>query len=151
MKIEKLAGIARTTNPPATTSGNTTDVAFDDLGRQVMTLYQVRDLVATAFAETSTLAEVTLLANGGTGVFHDMMEITCANQTGAVVTLTVRDVTAGGTIKTLVLPASATQSYSFPIPVPQGSVNNNWTIQNAGSGDISTTVVSVSALFIKNV
>lgn len=147
----KIGGIARTANPTAVGNGDRVSASFDDLGRQLTTPYQVRDLVATAFAETATLAEVTLLAGGGAGVFNDLMEVTCANQSGAAVTLLLRDVTAGSTIKTLVLPATATQSFRFPVPVPQGNANNNWTIQNGGSGDISTTVVSVSALFVKNI
>ena len=147
----KIGGIARQTNPTAVGDTNRVSASFDDVGRQLMTPYQVRDLVATALAETATLAEVTLLAGGGAGVFHDLMELTCANQSGVAVTLSVRSETGAGVVKTLVLPATATQTFQFNIPVPQNTAAAAWTIQNAGSGDISTTVVSASAVFVKNV
>lgn len=147
----QMGGEARTTNPTAVTDADRVSAKFDDLGRQLTTPYQVRDLVATALAETATLAEVTLLAGGGAGVFHDLIEMTCANQTGAAVTLSLRSETGAGVVKTFVLPATATQSFRFPVPLPQNTAAAAWSIQNAGSGDISTTVVSVSGTFIKNV
>ena len=147
----KIGGISRTANPTAVSDGDRVTASFDDLGRQITYPYQVRDLIATAAAETATLAEVTLLAGGGAGVFHDLIELTCANQTGAAVTLSLRSETGAGVVKTLVLPATATQSFRFPATVPQNTAAAAWTIQNAGSGDISTTVVSVSAVLIKNV
>ena len=147
----KVGSVARTTNPTAVTDADRVSASFDDVGRQLTTPYQVRDLVATALAETATLAEVTLLAGGGAGVFHDLIELTCANQSGVAVTLSIRSETGAGIVKTLVLPATATQTFQFNIPVPQNTAAAAWTIQNAGSGDISTTVVSASAVFIKNV
>lgn len=144
-------GKSRQANPAAVTQGNELDIAYDDLGRQITMPYQVRDLVATAAADTATLAEVTLLAAGAAGVFNDLVELTCANQSGAAVTLSLRDSTGGTAIRTLVLPATATQSFRFPVPIPQNTAATIWTIQNAGTGDISGTVVSISALFIKNV
>lgn len=150
LRIGSSVAIARTTNPTKLADGIFTPLSADAEGRLITVPYQMRDLIATAAVDTATLAEVTLLANGGTGVFHDLVEMTCANQCSAAVTLSLRSVTAGNVLRTLVLPATATQSFRFPVPVPQDSVNNNWTIQNAGSGDISTTVVSISALFIKN-
>ena len=146
----KVGGIARTANPTAVADSDRVNATFDDLGRQIIAPYQVRDLVVTAFAETATLAEVTLLA-GATSAFNDLIEITCANQSGAAVTLSLRDSTGGTVIRTLVLPATATQGFRYPVPVPQNTTATAWTIQNAGSGDISTTVVSVSALFVRNV
>lgn len=148
--ITSNEGQARTTNPTAASDGASVSAIFDDLGRQLTTPYQVRDLVATAQASTATLAEVTLLA-GAASTFHDLLEITCANNTGAAVRVSLRDATAAGVVKTFDVPANNTIQQTFPVPVPQNTAAAAWTIQNAGSGDISGTDVTVSATFVKNV
>lgn len=146
----KFGGVARTTNPTAVDNGDRVNATFDDVGRQITVPYQVRDLIATASATTSTLAEVTLFA-GTAGEFHDLIEMTCANTCGAAVTIDVRDTTGGTAVKRIQLAANATEGRDFQIPVPQNVAADAWTIQNAGSGDISTTQVTCTALFIKNV
>ena len=143
-------GIARTTNPTATSDGGVVNAAYDDLGRQIVVPIQVRDLIATAYASTATLAEVSLLA-AAAGVFHDLISLTASNETAAAVVLDIRDVTAGNVVASLTVPASGSASMEFATPLPQGNVGNAWTIQNGGSGDISTTVVNVTALFAKNI
>ena len=146
----KIGGVSRTTNPTAVVDGARVNASFDALGRQVMTLHQVRDLIVTASAATATLAEVTLLT-GVASTFSDMVEITCANASGAAVTISIRDATGAGVTKTITVGASSTESRDFPVPIPQGVRADSWTIQNAGTGDISGTVVTCSALFIRNV
>ena len=149
-KPVKIGGRARQTNPTAVFNTERVEAMFDDVGRQIVVPFQVRDLIFTASADTATLAEVTLLA-GTASVFNDLIEITCANQSGAAVTLSLRETTGGPVVKTLTVGASTTISRDFPMPVPQSVQATAWTIQNAGSGDISGTVVSVSALFVRNV
>lgn len=146
----KVGGIARTANPTAVGAGDMVSASFDDVGRVVTYPYQVRDLVSTALAATSTLAEVALLA-GVAATFHDLIQITLSNNSNVAVRINLRDATAGGIIKTFDIPATNTINTTFPTPVPQNVAADTWTIQNAGSGDISTTDVTVSALFIKNV
>mgnify|MGYP001565714279 CR=1 FL=1 len=147
----KIGGQARTTNPTAVGNADKVNFISDDLGKQIVNLFVVRDLIATARAETATLAEVSLLAGGGAGVFHDLVQITCANTCGAAVTLSIRDNLAGGVVETVQLGANETRELSFTVPKPQNEAANAWTIQNAGSGDTSTTAIAVSATFIKNV
>ena len=146
----KIGGVARTTNPTAVDNVDRVDASYDDLGRQLVVPHQVRDLVFTAQAATSTLAEVTLLA-GVAGVFHDLVEITCANNTSSSVRLSLRSATGGGVVKTFNILAVDTIQQTFPVPLPQDVAADTWTIQNAGSGDTSTTDITVSALFIRNV
>ena len=146
----RIQAKSRQSNPTPVSGNNTVDPMYDDVGRQIVVPFQVRDLIATASAATSTLAEVSLIT-GLTGVFHDLVEITCANASGAAVTLSVRDATAAGVVKTITVGASTTVSRDFSVPVPQGVAADTWTIQKAGSGDISDTVVSCSALFVRNV
>lgn len=143
-------GKSRQANPTARTQDNIVEIAYDDVGRQVMTLHQVRDLILTASASTATLAEETLLA-GTAGVFNDLIELTCANNSGAAVRISIRETTGGPIVKTIDIPANNTVSRDFPVPIPQSVAATAWTIQNAGSGDTSGTVVAVSALFIRNV
>ena len=146
----KIGGRARQTNPTAVFDTERTEATFDDVGRQIIVPFQVRDLVFTASAATATLAEVTLLA-GAAGTFNDLVEITCANDSGAAVSINIRDATGAGVVKVINVPASITASRDFSIPVPQGVAAATWTIQNAGTGDISGTVVTCSALFVRNV
>ena len=146
----KIGGVARTTNPTAVDNVDRVDAMFDDLGRQVFTIHQVRDLIFTASADTATLAEVTLLT-GTAGAFNDLVELTCANTSGAAVTLGIRETTGGSVTKLIVIPANNTISRDFSVPVPQGTAAATWTIKNEGTGDTSTTVITVSALFVRNV
>ena len=144
------AGQARTTNPTALLNGQPIKAIYDDVGRQLTTPYQMRDLVFTATASTATLAEVELFA-GAAGSFHDLVEITFANTSGAAINIGLRDTTGGTVMKNFMIPASNTISKDFSVPVPQSIVATAWTIQNVGTGDISNTVVTVSATFIRNV
>lgn len=146
----KIGGIARTANPTAVGNADRVSATYDDLGRQLIIPHQVRDLVATAYAQTATLAPVTLLS-GAVGVFHDLLHITAANESGVAVNLDVRAVSAGSVVNTIQLAANATETITLPVPYPQQDSGNDWTIQNGGAGDISNTVVSVTALFVKNI
>ena len=146
----KIGGRARQTNPTAVFDTERTEAMFDDVGRQITWPIQVRDLLATAYASTATLAEVTLLG-ASVGVFHDLISITCANQTGASVLIDVRDALTGNVVATLNIQSSASETIKFSPPLPQGNIGNAWTIQNGGTGDISGTIVDVTALFAKNV
>lgn len=146
----KIGGTARTANPTAVANATRVAASFDDVGRQLTWPYQVRDLIATAQASTATLAEVTLL-QGAAGTFHDLVEITCANNTSASVRVNLRDATGGGVIKTFNIIAVDTIGQVFTVPIPQNTAAAAWTIQNAGSGDVSGTDITVSATFIKNV
>ncbi|MBI1834115.1 MAG: hypothetical protein HYR90_04820 [Candidatus Andersenbacteria bacterium] len=150
MKKEvNIFGESRRANPTANEL-QPRPIGLDDLGRLIITPYQVRDLVSTAQAQTATLAEVTLLA-GVAGTLLDLVYLSAANTSGAVVQLSIRDNVSGGVVETLQVPANNTIIFHPPVPIPQNEVANSWTIQNAGSGDISTTAVIVSALFIRNI
>src|SRR3990167_7345549 len=134
----EVSGVARTTNPTAASDAATVKASYDDLGRQVITPYQVRDLVATAYISPTTGVETTLLGAGGTGVFLDCVQIVCANTSDAIVDVDFRSVTAGGVEFSVTVPADSTAGFIPTVPWPQGSVNNNWTADVAGS-DVSNT------------
>lgn len=145
--IEK--GIARTTNPTAVSDTGTVQASFDDVGRQVVTLLQVRDLIATASATLSTGTAATLLAAGGSGVFHDLVHLTASNNsTVAGNTASVQLLQDGSVVKTLQVPNGGTLAIDFTVPIPQGSSNTVWTVDME---DITGTTVYIDALFAKNV
>ena len=77
-------GVVRQTNPTPQLDGQAAKPSFDDLGRQVMTLHQVRDLVGTAAVTMTNNAadNVTTLIGGASGVYHDLVYVTGANSLG---------------------------------------------------------------------
>jgi hypothetical protein len=143
-------GIARTANPTPVAANDVVKATHDDLGRQVMKVNQVRDLLTTAYVSLTNGTETTLLA-ASAGFYFDLVYIMAANNSDAVATVDIRPVTAGNTVMTLVVPPYGTSGVSLPVPLPQtGSdgTGNNWT---ADMNDITGTTVYVSALFSKEV
>ena len=145
----EVSGVARQTNPTAVADGATVKISADDLGRVVITPYQVRDLVSTAYLATSTGIETTLLA-AVAGVNLDLMQVVCANTSDAIVDIDFRSVTAGSIEFSITVPADSTAGFVPAIPWPQVNTGNNWTADVAGA-DISNTVVNISALFVRNI
>ena len=145
---QKIGGVARTANPTAVDNTDRVDASFDDVGRQLVWPFQVRDLIATARASLSTGTETTLLAGGGAGVFHDLLEITASNNSSAAQIVSIRDGTGGGVVRTITAEANKTVSLRFPVPVVQNTAAAAWTVDMA---DVTGTTITVDALFIKNV
>lgn len=145
----QIGGIARTANPTAVAANDVVKATFDTVGRMVTTPYQIRGLIATAYVSVSTGIETTLLA-GSSGVFHDCVMITFANQSSAAVDIDIRDATAGGVVASITIPADSTAGWAPAVPYPQNVAADTWTVDNTGS-DVSNTTVNVTALFIKNV
>jgi hypothetical protein len=138
---------ARTSNPTAVGNGDAVRAMADDVGRQVMRPVQVRDLTATAYISLANGTETTLLA-AAAGVYHDLVYVMGANQSDAAVTVDFRDVTAGGVVLSLQIPANATSGIAPSVPLPASHTGNNWT---ADMGDITGTTVDITALFSKEV
>lgn len=143
----KIGGIARQANPTAVAAGDRVSATYDDLGRQVMRINQVRDLIQTAYATLSNGTETTLLA-GAASTFHDLIYIMGANDSGAAVQVDIRAATAANKVMTLEIPANGTAGVSLPVPIPQDVAADTWT---ADMPDITGTNVYISALFSKEV
>lgn len=143
----KVGGVARQTNRTAVLDGYRVDATYDDVGRQITNPYQVRDLIATASASLTTGTETTLFA-GTAGEFHDLIHITCSNNSTAAVTVSIRDATGGGVVKTIDVGANTGTTVNFQVPYPQNTAAAAWT---ADIPDITGTTVTVEALFVKNV
>lgn len=145
----KTGGVARQTNPTAVADADRVSASFDDLGRQVMTLHQVRDLRKTALASPTTGAETTLLA-ATAGSFHDLLYVFGANTSNAAVTAILRDASGGNAVAYLEIPAESTAGFCPSSPVPQSFTGNDWTVETDGS-DVSNTTVHYTALFTTEV
>lgn len=143
------SGESRTTNPTAVADGDVVREMNDDVGRRVMQPLQVRDLLQTAHATVSNITETSLLA-GSSGVFHDLIFITAANNSDAAVTIDVRQTTGGTVQLVLTIPANDTASIAPPTIVPQDHADATWTFRNSSSDD-STTTIDVTGLFATNV
>lgn len=143
----KIGGIARTANPTPVAAGDRVSATFDKIGRQVVNITQVRELLATAYVSLSNGTEATFLA-GATGVFNDLIYIMGANTSDAAVQIDFRGVTAGNVMFTLQIPAQATAGVAPPVAIPQDATGNNWT---ADMPDITGTTVYLSGLFSKEV
>lgn len=146
----KIAGVVMTANPTAEVGGDVSNFRTDDIGRQLTRPVQVRDLIVTAYATTTTGAETTLLA-ASAGSFHDLIMLTATNGSTAAVTVDIRCTTAGNIVHTMVLPASTGPiGFAPSVPWPQDATGNNWTVDVRGS-DISGTNVYFTGLFSREV
>lgn len=149
----KIGGIARTANPTAVAGGDMVSATFDDNGRQVMRLVQVRDLIATAYVSlTSGSAfgtETTLLA-ATAGSMFDLIYVMGTNDSDVAAKVDIRGVTAGNILMSLMIPASGTAGIATPVPLPQttSDTGNAWTVDAA---DITGTNLTISAQFTREV
>lgn len=143
----KIGGQARQTNITPVASGDRVNATFDDLGRQVMRVNQVRDLTLTAYASVTNGTETTLRA-GVAGAYLDLTMLKLGNTSDAAVSVDIRAVTAGNIVDTVVVPPYGTAGWSSTSPYPQSDTGNNWTIDMP---DITGTTVYATALFSQEV
>lgn len=144
---QKIGGKARTTNPTAVADADRVDATFDDLGRQVVVLNQVRDLTVHQHTQIASSSSETTIGTAVASTFLDLVSLVITNQTATAVNVTIKDATAGTTRMIIALAANGGAVLSFPVPVTQASVNNNWTA-TLSSGSVT---VNIFAQFVKNV
>lgn len=143
----KVGGQARTTNPTAVADADRVNFTADDLGRQVVVLSQVRDLVTHQHTQIASSSSETTIGTAVASTFLDLTSLVLTNQTATAVNCTIKDATAGTTRMIIALPASGGAVLNFPVPVPQASVNNNWTCTLSSAA----VTVNVFAQFVKNI
>ena len=142
-------GVARTANPSAISDGGAVRSSYDDLGRQLVRPYQVRDLVATGYAALTFSQEATVLS-AVVGAYLDLVSITATNTSSVAVPVTIRASSGGSTQLTIVVPAGGTVTRDFLVPKPQSDTGNNWTAQNA-IADQSDSTVTVEMIAIREI
>lgn len=129
----KIGGRARTTNPTAVADNDRVNAAFDDLGRPVMVIGQVRDLITDQTTTiTASTAETTILT-AAASTFHDVVSIMIANTSATATRVDIRDTTAGSVRFSIYVPAGVTVGTNVTRPIKQATVNTNWTAQSSAS------------------
>lgn len=142
MQEVEIRGVAKTKNPTKYSDGDSVRPTMDVHGRQVMTLYHVRDLYLTADASVTTGTNTSLAAADGNHKL-DLVEISFANNSASVSVALKND---GTTVRTFQLPASQTVQFHFPGTIPGNAVSAGWSVDME---DVTGTTVSVGALFVK--
>jgi hypothetical protein len=124
----KVGGNARQTNPTAVADNDRVNAIFDDIGRQVVIMDQVRDLVNDQTTTISTTTETTVFTQVAS-VFNDLVMLTVANTSATATRIDFRDTTGGSVRFSLYCPAGATIGFVPKVPLKQATVNTNWTAQ----------------------
>lgn len=141
----KVGAQARQTNPTAVADADRVNLIADDVGRQVVVLNNVRDLVTTGSATLTTTANTSIIAAGGAGVLHDVTLVTLSNTSSTAVRVDFKD---GTTTKFSVYLAADGGGAVVPFAVPlPGTANTAW---NAALS-AAVTDVRVFAQAVKNV
>lgn len=124
----KIGGQARTTNPTAVADADRVNAIFDDLGRQVVALGQVRDLIVQQATTISNTAETTILT-AAAATFHDLVSLDITNASDVDTVVSIRDDTAGTVIANYALAACGGLVKTWSRPFKQTAVNKAWTAQ----------------------
>jgi len=142
----KIGGIARQTSPAAVADADRVNAAFDNVGRQLITPYQVRDLVSTGYATLVNSQETTIIS-AVAGSYLDIVSITGSNTSSVAIPVLIRNILAGNTIERIVIPAGGTITKDYVVPVPQSDTGNVITAQvNVTDQSDSPAVISIRAI-----
>jgi hypothetical protein len=139
-------GIAKTALPTAASDGNLTGQMLDKYGRPVVLTNSIRDLVGSQTTTISASTAETTIVTAAASVFNDLTTIIVSNTSATATRVDFRDTTAGSVIFQLFVPASDTRGVAFSTPLPQTSVDTNWT----ATCITSITDLRITAQFIKN-
>ncbi len=138
-----IAGEARTTNGTAVGDGDAVRLMCDDQGRVITSPHSPRDLVNIQQTNLPNTTETTIVT-AAASTFHDLVGLTVHNGAAALNQVTIRDSTAGTTRFVLQLAADGGGTVLTPcVPIPQATVNNNWTAQASVSGDVDITAIYI--------
>ncbi len=138
-----VGGEARTTNPTAVGDGDSVRIMCDDQGRVITSPHAPRDLVNIQQTNLANTSETTIVT-AAVSTFHDLVGLTVHNGGAALNQVTIRDSTAGTTRFVLQLAADGGGTVLAPcVPIPQATVNNNWTAQASVTGDVDITAIYI--------
>jgi hypothetical protein len=139
----QMAYFARTTNRTAVADSQVVRALGDDLGRGVLILNQVRDLVTQNRLSIAVATETQILAAGATGVFHDLTYFKVSNESQVMTRADLRDAT-GGTVRwTSVLVPGGTTNDILMVPFKQTSAATDWTLQLSVTATVHVTIQAV--------
>jgi hypothetical protein len=132
--------------PTAQTLGTPTMAIGDKYGRPVVIPGTVRDLVGTQTTTISASTSETTVVTAAANVFNDITTIMVSNTSATATRVDFRDTTAGSVLFSIYVPAGDVRGVSASRPLPQTSVNTNWTAQSSAS----VTDLRVYCVFDKN-
>ena len=145
-----MAGaIGQNTNPTSVTSGQLVGVAADLSGRIITTPFNYRTLIKHQATSLAASTETTIITAGGASVFNDLLALIITTTGLVAATITIRDVTAGGTPWIIDYPNAAVAPgvpfvVSFATPLQQGTANSAWTVTNS-----VTTSTHITAQYVQ--
>lgn len=129
----KIGAQARQTNPTAVADGDRVNITADDLGRQVVVVGQVRDLIVDNTTTISSSTSETTILTAVASTFLDIRCLWVSNTSAMAVRVDFRDATGGSVRFSLQVPAGDTRGFVVPTAIKQTTVNNNWTAQSSVS------------------
>lgn len=139
---------AATALPTAVTDGQNVGAMADKFGRAVTLVNAIRDLVGTQTTTISASTSETTIVTAIASTFNDLIMLVVSNTSTSTSTrIDFRDTTAGSVLFSLTsIGGQPPVGFAPSSPIPQTTVNTNWTAQCA----TSTTDVRVYAVFAKN-
>ena len=143
----KIGGIAKTANPAAVTDGQRVNALFDKVGKQIMTPVAARQLMGSQTTTITASTSETTIVTAVASTFLDLTTLIISNTSATATRCDIRDTTAGSVIFSIYIPAGDIRGISFAVPIPQTTVNTNWTCQSSAS----VTDLRVWALYAKNI
>ena len=138
----KVGGVAKTAQPTAVTDGQRSNILTDKLGRVIVAPGHIRDLVTNTTTAITGTAETTVVA-AVAATFNDLSTLVITNAANQSTVVTVRDATAGTARAVFNLAANGGVVLNLPVPWKQTAVNNNWTVQQTGTGTINIFAIAV--------
>ena len=106
----------------------------------------IRDLVGTQTTTISASTSETTIVTAAASTFNDITALVCSNTSATAARIDFRDTTAGSVLFSVYVPAGDVRGVAFQRPVPQTTVNTNWTAQSSAS----VTDLRIYATFDKN-
>jgi len=142
----KIGGYAGTALPSSVANADRVNALFDKFGRQVVVNGTIRDLVGTQTTTISSSTAETTIVTAAASVFNDLTAIVISNTSSTGARVDFRDTTAGSVLFSLYIPPVDVRGVAFQRPLPQTTVNTNWTAQSSAS----VADLRVLAVFDKN-
>lgn len=139
-------GIAKTALPAAASDGNLTGAMEDKFGRTVVLPGTIRDLVGTQTTTIAASTSETTIVTAAASVFNDLVLLIISNTSATAARLDFRDTTAGSILFSVYVPVGDVRGFAPSQPIPQTTVNTNWTAQSSAS----ITDLRIYAVFNKN-
>ncbi|MEJ1158010.1 hypothetical protein [Prosthecomicrobium sp. N25] len=141
--------LAKTTQPSTRNDNAATGLVSDKLGRPVVVLGHIRELVDTNAAVTLSGTTETTIVSAAASTFNDLHALEASNTSTTGVRVDVRDSVAGTVRLSFWLAGGSSAVFEWSVPKKQASANAAWTAQLSAvptGGDVrisSTTVRNI--------